>query len=103
VPPAPALDVEIRNPQTGATLTVLAKLDTGADGSVIPDDLVPGLGLIEFSQFLSVAFDGSSQLQPSYLIDLSMIGHIFAELEVIAAPIPYLLLGRDVLNELVAI
>ena len=103
LPPAPALDVEVRDPQTGAAATILAKIDTGADGSIIPEDLVQNLNLIDFDEIVTVAFNGRLEKQPSYLIDLAVAGRTFTDLEVVAAPIPYLLLGRDVLNQLVMI
>lgn len=101
LPPAPTLDIEIRNPQTGATQILLAKIDTGADGTVIPKDVVEGLGLLDFDQLLSVGFDGSLQVQTSYMIDLLLPGKIFTDIEVITAPLPYVLIGRDLLNQLV--
>ena len=101
LPPAPALDIEIRNPQTGATQIRLAKIDTGADGTVIPKDIVEGLGLLDFDQLLSVGFDGSLQVQTSYMIDILLPGKIFTDIEVITAPLPYVLIGRDLLNQLV--
>lgn len=103
LPPAPALDVEVRDPQTGVAATILAKIDTGADGSIIPEDLVQTLNLIDFDEIVTVAFNGRLEKQPSYLIDLAVAGRTFTDLEVVAAPIPYLLLGRDVLNQLVTI
>lgn len=101
LPPAPVLDIEIRNPQTGFTQVVLAKIDTGADGTVIPKDVVQGLGLLNFDQILSIGFDGSTQIQTTYLIDILLPGKMFTDIEVITAPLPYVLIGRDLLNQLV--
>ena len=103
LPPAPTLEVVICNAQTGATATVLAKLDTGADGSVIPATLVEQLGLIPFDRLVSIAFDGSAEEQLSYLVDLSFAERTFTDLEVIAAPLAYVLVGRDILNQVVTI
>lgn len=101
LPPAPALEVEIRDPQTGAGQKVLAKLDTGADSSIIPEHLVQSLALTPFDRLLTIAFDGRKEFLTSYLIDVLIAGRSFTDLEVVAAPIPYLLIGRDVLNTLV--
>lgn len=103
LPPAPTLEVEICNVQTDITATVLAKIDTGADGSVIPATLVEQLGLVPFDTLISIAFDGSTEEQTSYLIDLIFAGRTFSDLEVITAPLSYVLIGRDVLNHVVAI
>jgi hypothetical protein len=102
-PPAPALQVDVRNGQTGAIQRVLAKLDTAADGSIIPEDLVKSLELITYDEILAISFDGGLQRRASYLIDLLFVGRVFTELEVVSAPLPYLLLGRDVLNKVVII
>ncbi len=102
-PPAPALQVEVRNAQTGISQIVLAKLDTAADGSIIPDKLVRTLELITYDEILAISFDGGLQRRASYLIDLVLAGYVFTELEVVSAPLPYLLLGRDVLNTMVVI
>lgn len=102
-PPAPALQVDVRNGQTGATQRVLAKLDTAADGSIIPEDLIKSLELITYDEILAISFDGGLQRRASYLIDLLFVGRVFTELEVVAAPLPYLLLGRDVLNKVVIV
>jgi predicted aspartyl protease len=101
LPPAPALEVEVRNPHTGAAQILLAKLDTGADGTLIPEDLVQTLGLLSHDRFLAVAFDMQAKFIPSYLIDLTVAGWVFTQLEVPTAPLPYILIGRDVLNQLV--
>jgi predicted aspartyl protease len=103
LPPAPTLEVVVHNAQTGASTTVLAKIDTGADGSVIPVTLVEQLGLIPFDTLVSIAFDGSTEEQTSYMIDLTIAGRTFTDLEVITAPLAYVLIGRDVLNHVVTI
>lgn len=100
-PPALTLDVEVRNPQTGAVQQVLAKLDTGADSSIIPLDVARTLTLQPFDQLLSIAFDGQTSILESYLVELLIAGYLFVDLEVAAASLPYVLLGRDVLNELI--
>jgi predicted aspartyl protease len=101
LPPAPTLEVAICNVQTGITTMILAKIDTGADSSVIPDVLVDDLELIPFDTLLSIAFDGNTEEQTSYLIDISFAGRTFSDLEVITAPLEYVLIGRDVLNHFV--
>jgi hypothetical protein len=45
-PPAPAVMVTLAHPTTGATSgPIRAKLNTGADVTVIPDAIVPQLAL----------------------------------------------------------
>lgn len=103
LPPAPTLTIEVCNAQTGVSTTVLAKIDSGADGSVIPFRLVEELGLIPFDSLVSIAFDGSIEKQTSYLVDFTFADKQFHDLEVITAPLDYVLIGRDVLNHIVTI
>lgn len=100
-PPAPILEIEAISPSTGVRRTMLAKLDTAADETVIPEDLAADLNLNLSGQSLTFSFDGMPRLYLSYTIDLIIAGHNFVDLEVTAAPILYILLGRDVLNELI--
>jgi hypothetical protein len=100
-PPAPTLYIEAISPSTSVRRSILAKLDTGADETIIPEDLAADFNLIVRGQSLTSAFDGSIQRYLSYTIDLVVAGHHFIDLEVTAAPTNYVLLGRDVLNELV--
>ncbi|NJO84209.1 MAG: hypothetical protein HC828_16425 [Blastochloris sp.] len=100
-PPVPALYIEAISPSTSVRRNILAKLDTGADETIIPEDLAADLNLLLRGQSLTFAFDNSTQLYLSYTIDLLITGHNFIDLEVTAAPITYILLGRDVLNEFV--
>jgi hypothetical protein len=41
----------------GTIQTVLAKIDTAADGSVIPEELVVSMGLIDFDKVITISFD----------------------------------------------
>ena len=101
LPPAPALQVEIRDPQTGTVQVVLAKIDTAADGSVIPSELVISMGLIDFDKVVTISFDGREERQLTYLVDFLFAGRTFTDVEVVASPVAYALLGRDSLNQLV--
>ena len=101
LPPAPALQIEIRDPQAGSMQIVLAKLDTAADGSVIPIELVASLGLIDFDKVVTISFDGSEEEQLTYLVDIFVAGKAFTDIEVITSPLSYALIGRDILNQLI--
>ena len=80
--------------------TVLAKIDTAADGSVIPSELVISMGLIDFDKIVTIWFDGREERQLTYLVDFLFAGRIFTDIEVVTLPISYALLGRDILNQL---
>jgi hypothetical protein len=99
-PPAPALDIEVINPLTGIQRTVLAKLDTAADETLIPEDLAADLNLTFQGYAEAAGFDGELGLYLTHKVDLIVGRRHFVELEVTAAPIVHILLGRDVLNQL---
>jgi hypothetical protein len=99
-PPAPALTIEVISPVTGLRRTVLAKFDTGADQTVIPEDLAADLSLSIQGQTPAAGFDNITQLYFAYLIDLIIAGRNFVDLQVIATSNDHILLGRDVLNDL---
>src|SRR4051812_38265315 len=100
-PPAPALDIEVISPVTGLRHTILAKFDTGADQTVIPEDLAADLSLSIQGQTPAAGFDNVTNLYFAYLIDLIVAGRNFVDLQVIASSNDHILLGRDVLNQLI--
>jgi predicted aspartyl protease len=61
-PPAPALVVGVQNAFTGEQLTtnVLALIDSGADGSQIPEEIADSLGLQPVTRIEVVDFAGNS-------------------------------------------
>lgn len=100
-PPAPALEVEVISPVTGLRRIILAKFDTGADQTVIPEDLAADLSLSIQGQVPAAGFDTTTHLYFAYLLDLIVAGRNFVDLQVLASSNGHILLGRDVLNELV--
>lgn len=100
----PGLIVNVRVSQIGAKKgkKVKAKIDTGADISVIPEDLRKELRLLPRGViFARGAFDKEKTLRPSFFVTLS-INRVFSfDLEVISSPRKYFLIGRDVLNQIV--
>lgn len=99
-PPAPFIYVTLRNPQTGAELQdVPAQLDTAADRTLLPDDLVHTLGLPQLSTIPIGGVGGFVQAMPSYLIQMRIHNLPAQTVEVVADPDEsWVLLGRDVLN-----
>ncbi|MFL5803952.1 MAG: hypothetical protein ACJ8CR_19685 [Roseiflexaceae bacterium] len=99
--PAPALEIQAISPVTGRQRAIRAKLDTGADGSIIPEELAADLALASQGQFLTIDYFGMPRLSSSYRVDFIVDGRQFVDLEVTTAPLGYVLLGRDVLNHLI--
>ncbi len=99
-PPAPFVHVTLRRPMGGVVLPeVPAQLDTAADVSVLPWNLVESLALAQLDQVPIMGFGGHVTLVPMFLVE---IGIRQLDPFVIRAlgvrDEPHLLLGRDVLN-----
>src|SRR5262245_21759990 len=104
-PPAPFVLVTLRNPFTGQeSPNVPAQIDPPADRTVLPDALVSALGLEFTGSSLFRGFGGVLTRRPLYGVLLGV--HTFPPrlIEVLSHPDePWVLLGRDVLNEIRAL
>lgn len=102
-PPGPFLLVTCRRPQTAGSdsETLPAQVDTAADNSVVPSEEVARLQLVPVDDILVMGFETDPAEFPRYLIEISIHGlteHV--TVPVLAADNePYVLLGRDVLNQ----
>ena len=99
-PPGPFVHVSFRCPDTGQTINNLpAQIDTAADRTVIPGDLVERLGLVPLDELPVAGFGGQVFLISTYYVELTIRGLAPQLVEVLAhAEEPYVLLGRDILN-----
>jgi predicted aspartyl protease len=99
-PLAPFVNVTLSCPQTGNRVTdIPAQIDSGADRTVLPDQVVQELGLVEDGRLLFLGFAAEVVELPIFLIEVHI--HDLAPVTVRAAlgeHEPYILLGRDVLN-----
>ena len=99
-PPAPLANVVLRNQETGATWNdVPMLLDTGADLTLVPQDVLARLGIQPdpTRQFGLRGFDGSTSFAQIVQLELIFLGKRFRG--------PYLLIeqeygiiGRNILN-----
>jgi len=101
-PPAPFVHVSLRPPVEGNSLDNLpAQVDTAADRTVIPGELVTRLGLVPLDELPVAGFGGQVLLVTTYLVEISLRDGPSRPIEVFAHEgEPYILLGRDVLNHL---
>jgi predicted aspartyl protease len=99
-PPAPSLKVKFTRPFSDRSLELQAKLDTGADMTVIPQHAVSELRLIPASRVSVILFDEQRVWRYTYFVNLSFNGFAYKMVEVIGAQRRDALLGRDVLNRL---
>lgn len=102
-PLAPFASISIYHPdKPNAVRSMRAKLDTGADISLLPTATVHDLSLRIVSRILAEAYDGNQTLLNSYEAALQVEGADLGRVEMVAlAQEDYALLGRDVLNRFV--
>ena len=98
-PPAPVVDVVIRNPYaSGPEYGCRALLDTAAEISVVPQSAVETLLVAEAQRISARSWDGSRQEALTYIVRIEFEGGVVPFVEAVAADRPTALLGRDVLN-----
>ncbi len=97
------IDVTVSNPnRPPLTLALEAQLDTGADRTVLPLDAVNRLRLRRLRMSQGVVAGGGVVVFAVYEVAISIPSVMDFVLEVAAGDEPHILLGRDVLNSLVA-
>lgn len=99
--PIPALVVQARVAGLGSTERVdaVGKLDTGADISGVPADLLHELGVPPYGEIrIRAAQDAVARSVPTYFVEISLQGAGPFAVKVVAIPKEYLLVGRDLLN-----
>ncbi|MDW8029166.1 MAG: retropepsin-like aspartic protease [Armatimonadota bacterium] len=79
---------------------VFGLIDTGADITVMPTAIIAQLGIVHSGDILVSGFDGTTQICPTYLVDLQIGRHQFDLVEVVPTFTNELILGRDVINQI---
>jgi len=97
-PPAPSLKIRFSGPSSTRSLELQAKLDTGADITVLPQHTINELRLRPSRRISVSSFDQREVWRYTYFVDLSFKNFKFPMVEVISARRRDALLGRDVLN-----
>ena len=101
LPPAPFLPVWLASlAEDSESISVQAKLDTGADLTAIPITLIDRLHLVPAGEIEVEGFDGRHTTIQAYDINLQVDQLKIVGLLVIGLVEDYALLGRDVLNRL---
>ena len=100
-PPAPMSKVTLRNITTGAVITnVSMQLDTGADATLVPRDVVEILGIAideGFGEEL-LGFDNKSDFFPKVYLEVVFLRRRFRG-HFLIIPSVNGILGRDILND----
>ncbi|MBK7916769.1 MAG: retroviral-like aspartic protease [Chloroflexi bacterium] len=81
--------------KTRPKVTVQAMIDTGADITAIPVSLEETLKLYRFSRLQLEDVRGFRESVYTYEVRLGLAGQKLAVMEVILAPFPFVVLGRD--------
>jgi predicted aspartyl protease len=79
-PPAPVARVTLRNPGTGALVSVVSLLiDSGADVTLLPRSAVEAIGLRASpgDDCELMGFDGNKALAPVVSLEMTFLGRIF--------------------------
>jgi predicted aspartyl protease len=101
-PPAPVAEVTVLHPVTGTRSGVLrGKLDSGADVTVIPEQLVTQLGLTPRGRIWTRGYDGTYAQRLVYYVRLRVENFDLAVMRCVAADRTNVLLGRNVLNRFI--
>ncbi len=99
-PPAPFVFLTLSNPLEPLSIDrVPAQLDTGADRTLIPQELVDLLQLDDARQIPIGGLGGEVMLLKTYLVKIAIHDFEPVVIEVVAdRREPLILLGRDILN-----
>jgi predicted aspartyl protease len=101
-PAAPCLDLVVAHPENQASQqTVFVQVDTGADISVIPRDVMVALNLPRASEITIEGYDEIQSQVTVYFARLSVGRFSFRRVPLIALERETGLIGRDLLNLLV--
>lgn len=100
-PPAPVVEVVVQHPVNRRRRAILPALfDTGADVSALPALVIERLQLYEMHRMLVAGIDGKLQRVFTYGVHIHLPQSIQMPVEVIASGHEFVILGRDVLNQL---
>lgn len=76
-------------------------MDTGADTTVLPEELLQLVGLTPVRTTTVVNFSGARTQHPVYFARVSVESFAFPLVRCICVQHPHALIGRDILNQLV--
>ena len=101
-PPMPVLDIGISRPGASApSATMAAVVDTGADGTLVPRDVLEQVGATFVDRAYLRGITGQRQSVDLYLVTLHLGPLRIAGNHAVALPAGEpAILGRDVLNQL---
>lgn len=100
-PPFPGLPIRLGFPEESLSLGPIdALIDSGADGTLVPQVLLDELGAPLVDQIRVRSQWGEARLAGLYTVDLGIANIRLPAIEVVGDPGAEIILGRDVLNRL---
>lgn len=101
-PPAPVIEVVVQSPHNRRNRALLpALVDTGADVSALPSSVLANLRVDAVGQIEIAGLENKYTLEPLYEVQLRVSTHTRLTAEVISSEHDFIILGRDVLNQLI--
>jgi predicted aspartyl protease len=99
----PVIDVTLVAPHSGEAIgPETALVDSGADGTLVPVDLLEQIGAVSIATARLRWLWGESQPVNIYIVQLEIGSYIFPKVRVAGVPTDIdFILGRDVLNWMV--
>jgi len=98
--PTPAVKMQLIHPETNVKADGLARIDSGADLTVIPFVMLEKLNLDAVGDTFVSGYDDSGKSHLLFTCTLRCRFGTFKNLKVIAALTPHILIGLDILNTL---
>lgn len=100
--PVPFIEFEVVSSQDSTQRRLVqGLLDTGAEVSVLPFEILTALQIPKASNMSVESWNGSPTLVNTYIVTLEVADAHLDSIEVVAAPMQYAILGRDVLNHFI--
>ena len=98
---APQASIKLSNPiNSSQSCQVNAIVDTGAVMTCIPESAIKKLDKsLVYSKIQVREFNGNIQERKTYFINISIANYEHKNIEVLAIPKEYALIGRDILNQ----
>ncbi len=96
--PTPAVKIQLIHPETNAKADGLARIDSGADITVVPFMMLEKLNLNAVGDIFVSGYDDPGKSHVLFACTLRCRFGAFKNLKVIAALTPHVLIGLDILN-----
>ena len=96
----PQMELLITGPaKEGAHKVVPAIIDSGSEVSLVPEAVIAELGRgLDYGIVTVRDVAGAQRLLRSYYLNVGLNGLKFPDIELLAVPQPYAVVGRDILN-----